>query len=332
MSGERQLSPAVALGLWAALCLAATFYASWQGFGGRRFAVTLGVFAFFFAVEILVAARGVQERVAGFFSSRGALSLATLLALLPFIAYLIYALGTNTFLWQRGGIAAVCTFLPPLLLASAGKQKLGVWQDYAAAAALWLPWKIHWLHGLWPYPEERLGYVLAVLLAMNVGLAAFLFVRRLDGVGYSIAWGRGWGVAVALNFVLFAAIAIPLGQVIHFVRFDPAYSHLKTLPVTALGIFFFTAWPEEFLFRGLLQNLFSRTFSSAEVGWLVASVTFGLAHITNYGVFPNWRYVVLATIAGIFYGRAWRRTGSIFASALVHTLVNTTWHFFFRTL
>jgi len=332
VSGTRQLNLVAALGLWASACLAATFYASWQGYGGRRFAVTLCVFALLFAAEILVAARGVQERVSTFFSMRGPLSLAIVLASLLFIAYLTYALGTSTFLWQRAGIAAACTFVPPLLLASAGQRKPGVWQDYAAAAALWLPWKIHWLHGLWPYPQERLGYVLAVLLAMNVGVAAFLFVRRLDGVGYSIAWGRGWGVAVALSFVLFALIAIPLGQVIHFVRFDPAYSHLKTLPVTALGIFFFTAWPEEFLFRGLLQNLFSRTFSNAEVGWLVASVIFGLAHITNYGVFPNWRYVILATIAGVFYGRAWRRTGSIFASALVHTLVNTTWHFFFRTL
>src|SRR6266849_2947732 len=276
MSGTRQLNLVAALGLWASACLAAAFYASWQGYGGRRFAVTLCVFALFFAAEILVAARGVQERVATFFSTRCPLSLAIVLASLLFIAYLIYALGTSTFLWQRAGIAAACTFVPPLLL------------------------------------------------AMNVGVAAFLFVRRLDGVGYSIAWGRGWGVAVALSFVLFALIAIPLGQVIHFVRFDPAYSHLKTLPVTALGIFFFTAWPEEFLFRGLLQNLFSRTFSNAEVGWLVASVIFGLAHITNYGVFPNWRYVILATIAGVFYGRAWRRTGSIFASALVHTLVNTT--------
>ncbi len=85
------------------------------------------------------------------------------------------------------------------------------------------------------------------------------------------------------------------------------------------------------MFRGLLQNLLARTLGSARAGWLLAAVIFGPAHINNGG-FPNWRYVILATIAGIFYGRAWQKTGSIFASALVHTLVNVTWHLLFRTL
>jgi membrane protease YdiL (CAAX protease family) len=48
--------------------------------------------------------------------------------------------------------------------------------------------------------------------------------------------------------------------------------------------------------------------------------------------FPNWRYVILATIAGLFYGWTWRKTGSIFASAIVHALVDALWHFLFRTL
>jgi membrane protease YdiL (CAAX protease family) len=42
--------------------------------------------------------------------------------------------------------------------------------------------------------------------------------------------------------------------------------------------------------------------------------------------------VILASIAGIFYGWTWRKSNSIFASAIVHALVDTTWHFFFRTV
>ena len=99
----------------------------------------------------------------------------------------------------------------------------------------------------------------------------------------------------------------------------------------ALGILFFTAWPEEFLFRGLLQNLLSRASNSELAGLWSASILFGFSHITNMG-FPNWRYVVLASIAGFLYGWTWRKTGSIFASSLVHAAVNITWHFFFRTL
>jgi membrane protease YdiL (CAAX protease family) len=80
----------------------------------------------------------------------------------------------------------------------------------------------------------------------------------------------------------------------------------------------------------LLQNVLSRSCKSEFAGWWTASVLFGFSHITNLG-FPNWRYVILASIAGLFYGWTWRRTNSIFASALVHAAVDTTWHFFFRT-
>jgi len=326
VSSERQLGLSAALGLWAALALVAAFYGTWLGYGGHEFAITLAVFAFFLAVEILVAARGVQERLA----TRGPL-LAMALAAVLLPAYLIYALGTNSFLWRRVGIAATFVALPSILLATARNRPPGAWQDYAAMVMIWVPVKLRWLRELWPYPEERLSYMLAMLLAISVGVVAFLFVRRLDGVGYTIAWGRTWGWAVGLNFVLAAVILIPLGQAIGFIRFAPAYAQLKTLPLVALGIFLFTAWPEEFLFRGLLQNSLTRTLGSANLGWLAASIIFGFAHITN-GRFPNWKYVLLAAIAGVFYGRAWRRTGSIFTSALVHMLVDVSWRFLFRTL
>jgi membrane protease YdiL (CAAX protease family) len=327
MSGERPLGPLSALGIWAALGLTAAFYGTWLGYGSREFAITLGVFALLLAVEILAATGGVRERIAGLLGSRGTLALA----LFPLLAYLIYALGTNSFAWWRGGLEDAYVLAPALLMAWRREAAPGAWQDYAAQVLLWAPVKLRWLHGLWPYPNHGFGYALTTLLAINVGIAAFLFVRRLDGVGYSLAWGGGWGFQVGANFACVAVIAIPLGQAIGFIHFDQAYSRLKTLPLTALGILLFTAWPEEFLFRGLLQNLLSRTLRNAEAGWFAAAIVFGLAHITN-GRFPNWRYVLLATIAGVFYGRAWRKTGSIFASALVHALVDVSWHFFFRTL
>ena len=53
--------------------------------------------------------------------------------------------------------------------------------------------------------------------------------------------------------------------------------------------------------------------TSRLVTLLVAAVIFGLAHLNNGG-FPNWRYASLATLAGLAYGSAWRKTRSIFAS------------------
>ncbi len=71
MSSERQISLSAAIALWVALALLAAFYGTWLGYGGRAFAITLAVFTFFLAVEILVAARDVQERMAGLLGTRG---------------------------------------------------------------------------------------------------------------------------------------------------------------------------------------------------------------------------------------------------------------------
>jgi membrane protease YdiL (CAAX protease family) len=316
-----------ALGLWAAICFASALWASWRGFGGREFAVTLLVFSFCLGVALLLAARGVGGRVVAKYGTGAGF----LLGFTALFAYLIYALGTNSFVLWHAGVAAVFVLAPLALASSAGTTAPGAWQDYLSLAVIWVGVKFILPQRLWPYPGGRLSHALTILLGLTVGLACFLLARRLSGTGYALGWGRHWGLFILLGFGLFALIAVPLGTAIHFIRFAPRYGELATLPVAAPGILLFTAWPEEFFFRGLLQNLLARSLKSDAIGWVSASALFGFSHITNLG-FPNWRYVLLASIAGLFYGWTWRKTGSITASALVHTLVNTTWHFFFFTL
>jgi membrane protease YdiL (CAAX protease family) len=62
---------------------------------------------------------------------------------------------------------------------------------------------------------------------------------------------------------------------------------------------------------------------------LLASVIFGLSHFNKPLPF-NWRYVILASIAGVFYGRAWGDRRRIFASAITHTAVDVVWSLWFR--
>jgi len=314
------------LGLWAGLCLAGALYATWHGYGGRDFAATLTAFAFFFLVMLLFAARGVADGLAARFGPGGGIALGAA----AFLAYLIYSLGTNTFGIPRVGAVAFFVFVPLALAASADRKPAGTWQDFVLLLGVWVAVKFGPSNWVWPYPSARLAYVFTVLLALNVALAAFVLLRRLDGIGYSIGWGRNWGFFVLGSYLVFGCIAIPLGTAMHFLAFAPQWHAWNSLLFTSLGIFFFTAWPEEFLFRGLLQNILARSSKSDLAGWWTASVLFGFSHITNLG-FPNWRYVILATIAGIFYGWTWRKTGSIFASAIVHALVDITWHFLFRT-
>jgi membrane protease YdiL (CAAX protease family) len=333
LPATRQLGALPILGLWAALCLTGTLSATWQGYGGRAFAATLTAFAFYFLVMLLFAARGFADGLAARFGPGGGIALGSA----AFLAYLIYGLGTNTFTFGRAAAAGCLVFLPMAITASAAHKSGGTWQDFLTLVAVWVavkplpnPWGISLSHWLWPYPGGRLAYVFTILLALNAALAVFVLVRRVDGVGYSIGWGRHWGFFILGSLVVFGFIAIPLGTAMHFIAFAPQWHGWTALPLTSLAIFFFTAWPEEFLFRGLLQNMLSRTSKSELAGWWTASMLFGFSHIANMG-FPNWRYVILASIAGLFYGWTWRKTGSIFASAIVHALVDVLWHFLFRT-
>ncbi len=95
-----------------------------------------------------------------------------------------------------------------------------------------------------------------------------------------------------------------------------------------IGIFFFTAVPEELFFRAWVQNLLERRVGRrAALG--IASVVFGLSHFNKRSAHFNWRYVLLATIAGIFYGRAWREQRRVPASAITHTCVDWIWSLWF---
>ncbi len=324
MAANRKLNFIGAFAIWAALGLLGAFLGAWLGYGSEHFFFALGVCVILLAGMLFPAAGHVRESMAAWFGRRGAwIAPVALLAVC-----VTYALGATGYDWKISFFGAAYVLVPSLLLYTAKERAPGVWQDYTAILAIWIPVGLRWLYRVFPYPPP-LTHTLTILLAVNTAIASFLFLRRLDGIGYSIEWGRGFSFSVGFHFGVFTLIAIPLGEAIGFIHFDPSWTRLRSLPLAALGILFFTAWPEEFLFRGLLQNLLARSLRSPFAGLLVTAVIFGLAHINN-GAFPNWRYVLLATIAGIFYGRVWLKTCSIFASCLVHALVDITWHALFR--
>jgi len=323
----KQLGAWTMLGIWALVSLGAALFASWAGYGGRPFAATLTTFSLLLLVTLLLAARGVPEAINGKLGPAGGMFVGVFALLL----YLIYLLGTSSLDIARVLAIAGLIFVPLGLAAWAGNSAPGAWQDFVCIAGIWIFVKFAPRPWLWPYPNAKLSHVLTALVAVNAALASFLLVRRVKGIGYSIGWGKRWGVYVVGSLVLFACIAIPLGIALRFISFVAQWTHWSTYVGLSVAILMFTAWPEELLFRGLLQNLLAKASKSELAGWWTASVLFGFSHITNMG-FPNWRYVILATIAGLFYGWTWRKTGSIFASALVHAAVDTIWHFLFRTL
>src|SRR5580704_17817436 len=136
------------LGLWAGLCLAGTFYATWHGYGGHHFLATLTAFGFYLLVMLLFAARGVADGLAARFGPGGGIALGTA----AFLAYLIYSLGTNTFTFARAGAVGCLVFVPMALTASAERKPGGNWQDFLTLAGVWTAVKFGPSHWLWAFP------------------------------------------------------------------------------------------------------------------------------------------------------------------------------------
>jgi uncharacterized protein len=325
---KHQIGPVGAFAIWAGLTLIAVIYAFSVRLGRSDSAATLTTFSIYFAIAIFFTNREILDFVRTRFRSVA----GYLLGAVALLAYLIFVLGTGTFMFSRVAAIFALIFAPLALAATARRLRPGAWQDYLTIAAVWTVVKFSPTDWFWPSPGGvRLAYIFTVLLCVTVAVASFLLIRRFDDTGYNIGWGPNWSIYVFGTFLCFAVIAVPLAQGMRFVEFRPRWNELEMFPFTALAILCFTAWPEEFLFRGLLQNMLQRTTKSENVAWILASILFGFSHITNMG-FPNWRYVILASIAGLFYGWTWRLTNSIFASAIVHAMVDALWYLLFRTL
>ena len=318
-----QLDFPTAVGVWTPIVVFVALLGLRMGYRGPRFGIALGVAAVLFAFEFFLACPRVLESSRRMLGEHG----RVLAPLVPLFAVLIYTL-TVTGNWKMALVGAAYGILPALLVATSAGKAPGTWEDYAAMMLVWLPVEFRWMYRVFPYPTE-LTHSLTILMALGAGVAAFVLLRRMEGVGYEIVWRKGFGPNVALHFLIFTVIAVALGIEIGFLKFDPTLARLRSLPLAVVGITFFTAWPEEFLFRGVLQNLLSRTLKNQWTGLAIASVIFGLSHILH-APFPNWKYVFLATIAGLFYGHVWMKTGSLFPGALVHALVDVSWHVLFR--
>jgi len=77
---------------------------------------------------------------------------------------------------------------------------------------------------------------------------------------------------------------------------------------------------EETLFRGYLYPLFARSFGVAP-GILITGVLFGLMHGAQLGW--TWSLVSILILVGIIFTIVRARTGSVFASYLMHLGYNS---------
>ena len=243
------------------------------------------------------------------------------------LPYCFIALSSHMFRWEWLALYCALPVAIALLLHQAALKDLqqrGNWRDALIVLALGLAVDLRWFDSAWPAGMRGLGN----LLLVDAGLYGFLGIRRLSGTGFDFhfRWSD-WKTGLR-ELVFFAPLVITIGWAIGFIHPHKNVPPLGRTLISWVGIFVFVAVLEELFFRAWVQNLLERRVGR-QGALLIASVLFGLSHFNKRSAHFNWRYVLLATIAGIFYGRAWREQRRVPASAITHTFVDWLWYLWF---
>jgi membrane protease YdiL (CAAX protease family) len=256
----------------------------------------------------------------------------TLLFAIPAVLsalFLVEAASLGAFNFPLTVLIATYTFLPVICAYLARPTPPPGGLDFLAIALLWFPLEFsigqQWVAKPARNPLHLAAYGVAILL----GLAIFLLFRRLSGMKYHLPRSGRDFVNLLIGFAACAAVLIPLGRAIGFLPpfhwpAQPSPARIGSQYVIILAA---TALPEEILFRGLIQNCIAQRLGSNTATLLLSAFIFGCAHLDNGpGPLPNWRYMILATIAGLAYGKVFEKSSSIFASAGLHALVDLIKH------
>jgi membrane protease YdiL (CAAX protease family) len=266
------------------------------------------------------------ERVAravGRWPAAARVSLPALLA----APYVMVSISQHLFRWSWFALyAALPVAIAWLLLraAAADDEQRGDWRDALILLVLGLAVDLRWFDRAWP-PGL---WALNELFLVDAGLYGFLAIRHLSGTGFDfhLKWSD-WKTGLR-ELVFFTPIVLVLGLALGFIHPHRNLPGIGSALLRWVGIFFFTAVPEELFFRAWVQNLLERRVGR-RAALVIASVLFGLSHFNKRSAHFNWRYVLLATIAGIFYGRAWRERRRVPASTITHAGVDWIWGLWF---
>lgn len=213
----------------------------------------------------------------------------------------------------------------------AGRPGIPSWLDFGIILMLWLPLEFSAGQHLIPRPAQGFLHTVAYGIAILLGLTIFLGFRALPGMKFNVPSLRDLAYGAAA-FLACAPLLIVAGRLLGFIPpwHAPAHASASAMSRTFGLIFVGTALPEEILFRSLIQNWLMQRYGFSTAMLLVSAFIFGCAHLDNGPQpLPNWRYMILATIAGLAYGKAFQKSGSVFSSVTCHALVDATKHIFF---
>jgi membrane protease YdiL (CAAX protease family) len=252
----------------------------------------------------------------------------------PFALTLLFSIlawAANTLSAPLVLMVLLYTLAPALVALYQGPKAPPGWLDFLIVLMLWLPLEFALGAGLIAKPARGFLHSVAYGIAILMALAIFRGFRALPGMKFNPPSARDWAYGAAA-FVVAAPVLIVCGRLLGFIpplhaAADPSVGGIaRTFGMIFVG----TAMPEEILFRSLIQNWFMQRYGFNHRMLFAAALIFGCAHLDNGPQpLPNWRYMILATIAGLAYGKAFQKSGSVFSSVTCHALIDGTKHIWF---
>ena len=241
-------------------------------------------------------------------------------ALLP---YLVYAIPTGRFeLLSFAALALIAAIIAYwfVVLPRCSWADLGF---VAFASAVLLSGVLKHLIYVSPVRHVPVDVVPGHATLIHVAAMSILVVRRFPGIHYGFIPTGKEVVAGVRNFIFFIPFGAALGLALKIFKYRGQSPWLA--PVLFAGYFWVLALSEEFAFRGVIQQTLDRLFGNRYLARLCSCVAFGFVHLWFPGGFPNWRMMLIASVAGWFYGRAFDQGGGIRAAMVTHALTVTVW-------
>jgi uncharacterized protein len=211
-------------------------------------------------------------------------------------------------------------FASPFLCLRASRK----WGALVAILVLWLPIEFSLFRMI------GVSQATAIVIGMVAGILALRSRPDLLNVTAAFDLRKLSFRDAALHFAWFSAVGLPLGFAIGFIHPAVRWPSVEGIPMLLTGILFLNALPEEILFRGIIQHSLESVTKSSFASLITTALIFGAAHLNNGPQLPNYRYFVMASLAGIAYGLAWRRSRNVLTSTVTHALVNIVWRLFLR--
>ncbi len=241
--------------------------------------------------------------------------------------YLIYSIPSGLFTLAGFGMLLVVAALLSFWYQILPKK---TWLDilYVVLLAAVLLSKVFDQIYLSAIPKTPLG-ILGHLMMIRTAAVAVIGMRGGTRAQYVFVPAVSEWIAGVKWFLLMLPAVLPAlwATGLWLPRAHPNY---WTMIPQFLGILWVVALSEEFFFRGMLQNWLEAGMGNRIAGLLVTSGLFGSAHLWFHGAFPNWRFVFVATIFGVFCGLAWREKRSVPTSMVTHALGATLYRVFFQ--